>query len=114
MLVCLACALAALALGGLTLALRPYALVAAPILWLVASLGLHRLSGERASAPSIAFAALFTLPLVLGVLAVYEVTVRWQAPGWAFAGLGAMVIAFALVFARLVIAAGSADYPYDD
>jgi hypothetical protein len=80
--------------------------------WILLAAGAHALTGERPSKGSVTFIALFTLPLTMTGVAVYELHERWQIPLVLCGSAIAVVFAlFGLVLVRLMIAAGSADYP---
>jgi hypothetical protein len=99
----------------IALAQRPETRLPALALWLALGIGLHRLAGEPLSVVSLVSAFAFTLPLTSTALAAYDAHACWGVPALAcIAGVAAVLVLFGTVFLRLLVASGSADYPYDD
>lgn len=112
---CTVSTLVAMVLATLALVYRPETRWPGLAAWIVLAIGLHKMAGEHVSLGSVVFAVAFTLPLALTGLAGYEVHQRWTIPMSVCVGVGgAVFLLFLVVFFRLLIASGSADYPYDD
>jgi hypothetical protein len=111
----LACAVVTLAFAIVAWSGRPETRIPTLLGWCLAGACVVAFAGEGVSRANVIFAALFSLPIVSTVVATYEVHMRWGVSmSW---GLLALVVVLALhgaIFLRALIAAGGADYPYDD
>lgn len=109
------CLFAGLVAGGICLWGRPESRLGAAITWAVLGAGIQMLSGEGVSRASVIFSSLLSLPIVLAGLGAYEVHQRWGVSmEHAFLGVLGVAVLTLVIFFRILIAAGSADYPYDE
>lgn len=112
---CLVLTLGAFGLGVTSLVLRPETRGLPLVAWALLALGWHEIAGEPWSRENALFCLSFSLPLVMGGLAVYELVARFEhGLAYGVVGLGAMALLFFVFFLRALVASGSADYPYDD
>ncbi len=104
-----------LVLGAMAVWSRPETRLGAVIAWIVVAAIFHLLSGESVRAGSVICFALFSLPVVSTLLAGYELHEGWGlSMSWGLLGLVVILGLVGAIFFRTLIAAGSADYPYDD
>jgi hypothetical protein len=111
----LACALVTLALGMVAWWGRPETRIPTLVGWCLAAAFVVAMIGEGVSRANVIFGALFSLPIVSAMVAAYEAHMRWGVSmSWGLVALVVVVALHGAIFLRALIAAGSADYPYDD
>lgn len=107
--------LAGLAASVAGLWIEPRRWPAAALIWLVACGGTQLFTGDRPSKRGCLFTGLFGTALAGGIFGLVCLRLVWHAPAWVVGLVGAAVLALhGLVLMRLLVASGSADYPYED
>lgn len=88
---------------------------AAAVIWSVVCGGTHMFTGDGLTRRGCLFSGLFGTALAGAAFGLVCLRLVWHVPAWAVWLAGAAVLALhLLILIRLLVASGSADYPYED